>query len=61
MTMRKTFIRFCNNITLVCNEINKHGGWISFCGGWNFSKLVSADSTLIREIRVLNYYELQST
>ena len=32
--------------------INKRGGWISFCGGWNFSKSVSVDSTFIREMRV---------
>ena len=45
MTMRKIFIRFCNNIRLFINEINKSGGW-------NFSKLVSMDSTFIREMRV---------
>ena len=27
-------------------------GEFSFCGGWNFSKLVSVDSTFIREMRV---------
>ena len=27
-------------------------GEFSFCGGWNFSKLVSDDSTFIREMRV---------
>ena len=31
--------------------INVEGGF-SFCGGWNFSKLVSVDSTFIREMRV---------
>ena len=53
MTVRKIFIRFCNNIRHFSNEINKLGGWISFCGGWNFSKPVSMDSTFIREIRVV--------
>ena len=53
MTIRKIFIRFCNNIRHFSNEINKRGGGISFCGGWNFSKLVSVDSTFIREMRVL--------
>ena len=42
-----------NNIRHFSNEINKRGGWISFCGGWNFSKLVSVDSTFIREMRVI--------
>ena len=46
MTVRKIFIRFCNNI-------RKRRGWISFCGGWNFSKLVSMDPMFIREMRVL--------
>ena len=50
MTVKKIFIRFCNNIRHFSNEINKPGGWISFCGGWNFSKSVSVDSTLIREM-----------
>ena len=49
MTVRKIFIRFCNNI-------RKRRGWISFCGGWNFSKLVSVDSTFIREMRVKAVY-----
>jgi hypothetical protein len=42
-------------ISLICKRggWNKRGGGISFCGGWNFSKLVSVDSTFIREIRVL--------
>ena len=43
---------------------NKRGGWkifkkslsveggFSFCGGWNFSKSLSVDSTFIREMRV---------
>ena len=53
MTVRKIFIRFSNNIRLFSNEINKGGGWISFCGGWNFSKSVSVDSTFIREMRVI--------
>ena len=52
MAVRKIFIRFCNNIRHFSNEINKHGGWISFCGGRNFSKSVSVDSTFIREMRV---------
>ena len=34
-------------------EINKRGGGIFFCGGWNFSKSVSVDPTFIREMRVL--------
>ena len=33
-------------------EINKRGGGISFCGGWNFSKSVSVGSTFIREMRL---------
>ena len=52
MTVRKIFIRFCNNIRHCSNEINKPGGWISFCGGWNFLKSVSVDSMFIREMRV---------
>ena len=32
-------------------SINVEGGF-SFCGGWNFSKSVSVDSTFIREMRV---------
>ena len=32
-------------------SINVEGGY-SFCGGWNFSKLVSVDSTFIRAMRV---------
>ena len=32
-------------------SINVEGGFC-FCGGWNFSKLVSVDSTFIREMRV---------
>ena len=31
-------------------SINVEGGF--FCGGWNFSKLVSVGSTFIREMRV---------
>ena len=53
MTVRKIFIRFCNNIRHFSNEINKRGGWIAFCGGWNFSKSLIVDSTFIREMRVL--------
>ena len=53
MTVRKIVIRFCNNIKHFSNEINKHGRWVSFCGGWNFSKSVSVDSKFIREMRVL--------
>ena len=52
MTVRKIVIRFCNNIRHFSNEINKRGGGIFFCGGWNFSKSVSVDSTFIREMRV---------
>ena len=37
------------------NEINKRGGEIFFCGGWNFSKSVSVDSTFIRKMRVKMY------
>ena len=33
-------------------EINKRGGGIFFCGGWNFSKSVSVDPTFISEMRV---------
>ena len=53
MIVRKIVIRFCNNIRHFSNEINKRGGGISICGGWNFSKSVSVDSTFIREIKVL--------
>ena len=35
-------------------SINVEGGF-SFCGGWNFSNLVSVDSTFIREMRVRSY------
>ena len=52
MILRKIVISFCNNIRHFSNEINKRGGGISFCGGWNFSKSVSVDSTFIREMRV---------
>ena len=45
MTVRKIFIRFCNNIRHFSNEFNKCGGWISFSGGWNFLKSVRVDST----------------
>ena len=34
------------------NSINVEGGFL-FCGGWNFSKSVSVDSTFIREMRVV--------
>ena len=47
MTVRKIFIRFCNNIKHFSNEINKRGGWISFCGGGNFPKSVSVTSRLL--------------
>ena len=56
--MRKISIRFCNNIRHFTNEINKRGGWITFCGGWNFSKLVSVGSTFIREMRVVTQRKL---
>jgi hypothetical protein len=52
MTVRKIVIRFCNNIRHFSNEINKRGGGILFCGGWNFSKSVSVGPTFIREMRV---------
>ena len=52
MIMRNIAISFCNNIRHFNNEIIKRGGEISFCGGWNFSKSVSMDSTFIREMRV---------
>ena len=35
-------------------SINMEGGF-SFCGGWNFSKSVSVDSTFIREMRVPHF------
>ena len=53
MTVRKIVIRFCNNIRHFSNEINKRGGGILFCGGWNFSKSVSVGPTFIREMRVV--------
>ena len=53
MTVRKIVIRFCNNIRHFSNEINKRGGGILFCGGWNFSKSVSVGPTFIREMRVI--------
>ena len=53
MTVRKIFIRFCNNIRYFSNEINKRGGGILFCGGLNFSKSVSVGPTFIREMRAL--------
>ncbi len=34
--------------------INMEGGFL-FCGGWNFSKSVSVDSTFIREVRVSEF------
>ena len=34
-------------------SINVEGGFL-FCGGWNFSKLVSMGPTFIREMRVLS-------
>ena len=58
MIVRKIVIRFCNNIRHFSNKINKCGGWISFCGGCNFSKLVSVDSMFIREMRVHIYLKL---
>ena len=59
MIVRKIVISFCNNIRHFSNEINKRGGGIFFCGGWNFSKSVSVDSTFIREMRVYNQSEVQ--
>ena len=55
MTVRKIVIRFCNNIRHFSNEINKRGGGILFCGGWNFSKSVSVGPTFIREMRVVQH------
>ena len=52
MITRKIVINFCNNIRHFSNEINKRGDWISFCGGWNFSKSVCVDSTFIRGMTV---------
>jgi hypothetical protein len=64
MTGRKIVIRFCNNIRHFSNEINKRGGGIFSCGGWNFSKSVSVGPTFIREMRVglllaWSWYSLQ--
>ena len=36
-------------------SINVEGGFL-FCGGWNFSKLVSVGSTFMREMRVDRIY-----
>ena len=55
MIVRKIVISFCNNIRHFSNEINKRGGGIFFCGGWNFSKSVSVGPTFIREMRVGTY------
>ena len=52
MIVRKIVISFCNNIKHFSNEINKCGGGMFFCGGWNFPKVVRVDSTFIREMRV---------
>ena len=46
MTMRKIVIRFCKNIGKFGNENNIQGGGF-FCGGWNFSKLVSVTLRLL--------------
>ena len=59
MTVRKIFNRFCNIIRHFSNEINKRGGRIFFCGGWNFSKSVSVDSTFIIEMRVCEVFSLR--
>ena len=53
MIVRKIVISFCNNIGHFSNEINKRGRGVFFCGGWNFSKSVSVESTFIREMRVV--------
>ena len=47
MTVIKIVIRFCKNIGKLCNEINKRGGGILFCEGWNFPKSVSMTSRLL--------------
>ena len=47
MTVKKIVISFCKNIGEFCNEINKRGGEIFFCGGWNFSKSVGVTSRLL--------------
>ena len=39
--------------------INKRGGWIFFCGWWNFSKSVRVGPTFIREMRVLTMQGLK--
>ena len=39
------------------NSINVEGGFL-FCGGVNFSKLVSVGPTFIREMRVLGKHVL---
>ena len=52
MIVRKIVISFCNNIRHISNEINKRGGGIFFCEGWNFSKHLSVDFTFIKEMRV---------
>ena len=44
MIVRKIVISFCKNIGKFCNDINRHGGGIYFCGGWNFPKSVSMTS-----------------
>ena len=36
-------------------SINVEGGF-SVCGGWNFSKSVSVDSTFIREMKLPIYF-----
>ena len=37
-------------------DFDKRGGRILFCGGWNFSKLVSLESTFIREVTVRLFF-----
>ena len=41
-------------------SINVEVGFL-FCGGWNFSKLVSMGPTFIREMRVLGIYNFGIT
>ena len=53
MTVRKTVIRFCNNIRHFNNEINKHGGRI-FLWRAEFFKICKRDFTFIREMKYLN-------
>ena len=53
MIVRKIVIRFCNNIRLFSNEINKRGGGIFLWRVESF-KIGKHDVTFIREMRVMN-------